>query len=438
MRRPSFQFYPGDWVSNQKLRRCTLEERGLWMEVMCLMHDSDEYGVLRWPLADIALSISGASIGLLESLCRKGVLKGKGAFLPIDAPKGGIGAPIVTNSNTPLVVVSAQPGAASGVASGEDTGLPLVYTPMHARKKGPPVILLEWCDGDVWFSPRMVIDEHLRQTRAKYGELSVNNPEASRKKEPPAAGGAVSPIPPMGAAKGVVKTDPKDSQPARQLAETNEPTKTSTRVAEEMALPSVILTDGSEWLPTDEDIASCLVAYPGCDLKSEFAKMHLHLSANPQTRPVSRPLRFVQSWLAKSQNQMAARSSSSSAATFSWDGVSFGFKVFVEAYPGHRQGGLADAWSAWKRISPSPDEHPEAAAAIMSGLDAWIKSGDWHDESGQYVPKASNFLSDRKWASKPRHATPNTNKMTVNERISHSLEKGYKGPVTGKLSDIVK
>ena len=49
-RRPSFQFYPADWRANAKLRRCSRAERGDWIELICLLHDSEEYGVLSVPL----------------------------------------------------------------------------------------------------------------------------------------------------------------------------------------------------------------------------------------------------------------------------------------------------------------------------------------------------------------------------------------------------
>ena len=52
MKRPSFQFYPGDWQANSNLRRCTHEEKGVWLDVMCLLHDQEEYGVARWPLKE--------------------------------------------------------------------------------------------------------------------------------------------------------------------------------------------------------------------------------------------------------------------------------------------------------------------------------------------------------------------------------------------------
>ena len=47
MKRPAFQFYPADWRNDPALKLCSLAARGLWMELMCLMHAGDEYGYLR-------------------------------------------------------------------------------------------------------------------------------------------------------------------------------------------------------------------------------------------------------------------------------------------------------------------------------------------------------------------------------------------------------
>ena len=39
VKRPSFQFYPADWRVDSSLQICTLQARGLWMELLCLMHE---------------------------------------------------------------------------------------------------------------------------------------------------------------------------------------------------------------------------------------------------------------------------------------------------------------------------------------------------------------------------------------------------------------
>lgn len=121
MKRPSFQFYPADWRNNAKLSRCSWGARGAWLEVMCLLHDSEEYGLLRWPLKDIAQAV-GAPIKLLNELIAKGVLKG-----------------------------------------GDKGFDAFVYVPRSGRKDGAPVTLIQSGTECVWYSSRMVEDEYKRQ-----------------------------------------------------------------------------------------------------------------------------------------------------------------------------------------------------------------------------------------------------------------------------------
>lgn len=45
-KRPAFQFYPGDWRKDVQLRSCSLAARGLWIDLMCVMHDCEPYGHL--------------------------------------------------------------------------------------------------------------------------------------------------------------------------------------------------------------------------------------------------------------------------------------------------------------------------------------------------------------------------------------------------------
>lgn len=46
LKRPSFQFYPGDWLQDSSLRAVSLGAQGLWMNILCLMHQSPTYGYL--------------------------------------------------------------------------------------------------------------------------------------------------------------------------------------------------------------------------------------------------------------------------------------------------------------------------------------------------------------------------------------------------------
>lgn len=44
---PAFQFYPGDWQRDAALQSCSIAARGLWMEMLCIMHQSQPYGCLK-------------------------------------------------------------------------------------------------------------------------------------------------------------------------------------------------------------------------------------------------------------------------------------------------------------------------------------------------------------------------------------------------------
>lgn len=46
MKRPSFQFYPADWRKDPALSSCSLLARGLWIELICVAHQSEKYGFL--------------------------------------------------------------------------------------------------------------------------------------------------------------------------------------------------------------------------------------------------------------------------------------------------------------------------------------------------------------------------------------------------------
>lgn len=152
MRRPSFQFYPGDWSANPNLRRCTFAERGIWVDVMCLMHDQDEYGVLRWPLKEIAGAV-GCKVGDLQSLVRKGVMKGNDGHL----------------------------------------GEPFVYVPRSGRKDGDPVILIDTQAGPIWYSSRMVKDEYVRIIRGEAGGKGDAPKQAPKQAPKPPIGEAFGP-----------------------------------------------------------------------------------------------------------------------------------------------------------------------------------------------------------------------------------------------------
>jgi hypothetical protein len=143
VRRPSFQFYPADWRNNANLRRCSPAARGVWVDVMCVLHDSDEYGIVRWPLADLA-NAANAPIKLVKELVEKSVLKG----------------------------------------GDKAVSAPFVYVPRSGRKNGDPVTLVPTQAGPVWFSSRMVKDEYVRTIRGestRFGDDSGEAPKVAPK-----------------------------------------------------------------------------------------------------------------------------------------------------------------------------------------------------------------------------------------------------------------
>jgi len=149
MKRPSFQFYPADWRNNAKLRRCSEAARGAWMDILCVLHDSDEYGVCRWPLSDLARA-AGIALKFAKELAEKGVLKGA-----------------------------------------DRDAVAFTFTPFHAGKAGDTVTLIPASDGPCWYCSRFVRDEWVRGRRGAATQFSETN-------QPP----KTSPIPPIGERQG--------------------------------------------------------------------------------------------------------------------------------------------------------------------------------------------------------------------------------------------
>ena len=46
MKLPAIQFYPADWRKDPGIQSLTFEERGIWFEILCLMHESEQRGIL--------------------------------------------------------------------------------------------------------------------------------------------------------------------------------------------------------------------------------------------------------------------------------------------------------------------------------------------------------------------------------------------------------
>lgn len=83
MKKPAFQFYPGDWRKDPNLSRASLEAKGAMIEIMCLAFDCEKRGVLAtgrtpWTLDEIAHAIGGdksKNIKAIKELLKLNVLK---------------------------------------------------------------------------------------------------------------------------------------------------------------------------------------------------------------------------------------------------------------------------------------------------------------------------------------------------------------------------
>lgn len=69
---PWIKFYPRDWRGDQALRLVSLSARGLWMEMLCIMHEATPYGhltVSAQPVEDAALArLVGTTVSEVQAL----------------------------------------------------------------------------------------------------------------------------------------------------------------------------------------------------------------------------------------------------------------------------------------------------------------------------------------------------------------------------------
>jgi hypothetical protein len=82
MSNPWLKFYPRDWRGDQALRAVSISARGLWMEMLCIMHEAQPYGHLilggRAVSDDILARVAGLGVeecgALIAELENAGVL----------------------------------------------------------------------------------------------------------------------------------------------------------------------------------------------------------------------------------------------------------------------------------------------------------------------------------------------------------------------------
>src|SRR5262245_9007817 len=75
------KFYPTDWRADPCLRVCSIAARGLWMEMLCLMHEAEPRGTLRVNGKPLSVRQLGSLAGCPDDVdCLLTELEEAGAF----------------------------------------------------------------------------------------------------------------------------------------------------------------------------------------------------------------------------------------------------------------------------------------------------------------------------------------------------------------------
>lgn len=65
------KFFPADWRSDPALRICSVAARGLWIDMLCIMHEAEPYGYLNVKGVPLDVRALARMVGLGLQECRK-------------------------------------------------------------------------------------------------------------------------------------------------------------------------------------------------------------------------------------------------------------------------------------------------------------------------------------------------------------------------------
>jgi hypothetical protein len=140
MKQPAFQFYPAAWQGDYKLRCSSPEARCLWIEMMCIFHQSEPYGYMPNFLLNQIPSKTLTSIVEIAKRAPEDLLADCLPFVK------------------QLAQMTAMQEEVAGRAWVELLRMEIVSVDDHGRM----------------YSKRMVKDEYIRQVRGKSGKLGGN------------------------------------------------------------------------------------------------------------------------------------------------------------------------------------------------------------------------------------------------------------------------
>jgi hypothetical protein len=89
-KRPWLKFYPQDWRGDEKLRVCSIGARGLWVEMMCVMHSAEPYGHLLVNGKPVSAQQIAALAGISATECAKLLAELQAAGVPSRTDDGVI------------------------------------------------------------------------------------------------------------------------------------------------------------------------------------------------------------------------------------------------------------------------------------------------------------------------------------------------------------
>lgn len=115
-KRPAFQFYPGDWLRDTALRSVSIAARGLWMDLICLMHDGQPYGHLAVNFNPIPECRLAGMVGLTVETFRPLLAELMNAGIPGATPDGVLYSRRMVKDER-IRAVRSRAGKAGGVVS---------------------------------------------------------------------------------------------------------------------------------------------------------------------------------------------------------------------------------------------------------------------------------------------------------------------------------
>jgi hypothetical protein len=306
---PAFQFYPGDWLKDPALRSCSRAARGLWMDMLCLMHESPSRGYLA--KLDGSAYSTAELIGMLGgdkvcAECQKRLQK-------------------ASTKGTHQYAIKMQSSCSQCESVMQLTCELDAAGVLSKRRNG------------VIFSRRIVRDEEIRQARISGGSRSLEHPNVPQPKGENTPPKDILPLPlkdgtadpssdagegypqggysrPSPSSSSSLKTSSSSSTSKDKNLNTSctEPLRSRSRSMPESGADvagTLPLNDGSDYPITMTQIAEWVELYPAVDVVQECRNMKGWLKAHPTRRKTKRGIRaFINSWLAKEQDNAGGQS----------------------------------------------------------------------------------------------------------------------------------